>query len=262
MNFMFKYPVVTRDSFSMGRPFVNYVSYNKATSFEVSSMIGAEFPLKIFKSSLDSRPRLQDFYSKGQMPRSWGLQYESQVSTPSPRVFEGLAFGLSRIDDANYGKFNEPLIKKAISWPLGYPSHVFFSLLVNKSDLGEWVHPSMLMTEILRLGKSLSPEESIVRVHKKILRKAHDMGLDTRIFTGENIISEIVHIQCLRMIYASRKEMCSGILHSPMYTLIRSFDCYPFTTYCPEFHFLDEDDKTIADNEDAEMSAALSFLKL
>ncbi|API68882.1 nonstructural protein [Bujaru virus] len=226
MSFLHRLPVINTNSCFMGKPAVHYVDFYKRTPFEVCSVNGAEIPLKYFKASSDKRENLSEFLKRREVPLSWGLHTDSQILIRSPRVFEGLMLGLSEITDEHYGMFNEPAIKKAVSWPLTFPSHVFFTLAVKKSELGEWLHSSMWATQMLRVGMTESLEEAIPKVRKRIISKANDMGLDTRIFSGENMIMEIAHIQCLRMIYASRIERERACNHSKVYTLLRSFDTF------------------------------------
>ncbi|AEL29660.1 nonstructural protein [Munguba virus] len=226
MSFLWNLPVVRPSSCFLGLPSVNYVAFNKMATFEACKVNGAEIPLKHLKLCYDKRPTLFDFLRNREVPVSWGDHTDDQILNRSPRTFEGLMFGLSEIEEVEYGRYNEPYLKKAVSWPLSYPSHTFFNLAVRKTEMGNWLHSSMWATMMLRMSHTDNLEESIIKVRKRIIEKANDMGLDLSLFTGENLILEIAHLQCLRLIYASRKERERGVNHSKTYSIVRSYDCF------------------------------------
>ncbi|QBQ01766.1 nonstructural protein [Tico virus] len=222
-KYLFDRPVVSRTSDQLKRIFVHYTAFNKVCKYPITRFMSLEVPTVYYAVVEDERPSLPDFYRMGQLPARWGFPEDSQVTKRSPRKYLGLSIGLSSLDSKDYVRFDEPLLKSAISWPLTYPSHVFLNLLVKRESMGPWMFKSICATYFCRMTNCEEIDIALVRAHKIIINEATKMGLDITQFSGENLLMEICHIQCIKLLEAFSNEPSEGRVHSPIYQLLRMF---------------------------------------
>ncbi|QBQ01750.1 nonstructural protein [La Gloria virus] len=244
-RYCYDMPVTSWSANPLKRISIHYMAYNKPCTFQVSRFDTLEFPLEKFTQSTKTRATLNDFIKKKELPVQWG-GVSSQVFKPSPRVFLGLIMGLSDCSSEDYVKYDIPLLKKAISWPLTYPSHAFINLIAKKDSLGPWVYKSMAATYMLRATNSICLEEAIVKMNNLIKSKAREMGLDMEVFSGENLLLEIAHIQCLLLISASRSTMLIKSQIPKVFRIILDYDKL-MSEYSKEIATFSEDVSGLSD---------------
>ncbi|AEL29651.1 nonstructural protein [Sandfly fever Naples virus] len=219
-HFAREIPIISHSVGPLHRVSVDYIPFGKKYDCPVSLYKGAEIPVHSLSQSAVERNKLLYFLDEGLLPKSWGFT-NSFVLMKSPEFFDTTIERLSDLRIESCLKWCEPNIKKALSWPLGYPSFKFFQLSMLKSYEHNWLAKCDFATQVMRIGQGLGLDDSLRNLYKFMLNELSDREISSLIFTGQNIEKEIAYIQIIRMMTALPFDLKDDCCQSPLFNIIQ-----------------------------------------
>ncbi|QEI46452.1 nonstructural protein NSS [Rio Grande virus] len=202
-----------------GRASVHFRASLSYIEWPVANYYGMEFPIKHYQVDLVSRARFNEFFDRGFLPLRISSEADSQVPVSPPEP-EGIFEFLACQTEESISSANEEYMLEAISWPLGRPSLGFFRHYYNRGTRRSWIQRSMLASDLLNASGYDCLCCAFPKVYSNVLSIAQRMDLDLNLFTGNDIVKEICHIQCVKMMKAALMERSMGTQLSPSTELI------------------------------------------
>nr|QSM35418.1 nonstructural protein [Wuxiang virus]QSM35424.1 nonstructural protein [Wuxiang virus] len=222
-QYLFDYPVVNVDTRAhRALSTVSYMAYNRFHYCDISTYEHCEIPLERLRRGFGRRGSLSDFYLYDELPASWGPACSISSVKPMVYPFRGLANDLSIFDMQSFSVPGLQNIRKAISWPFGFPDLEIFEICSDKFKRGLETR-NQLMSYILRMADSKHLDECVVQVHKKILSEARSLGLQDEHFNGYDLFREVSAIVCTRLVNAEPYDTTSHGSGLEIKCIIRSY---------------------------------------
>ncbi|ALS88202.1 viral sRNA Nonstructural protein [Corfou virus] len=222
-QYLFDYPVVKLDSrVHRALSTVNYMAFNKFYYCDISTYEHCEFPLEKYSRGFGRRGSLSDFYLYKELPASWGPACTISSVRPMVYPFRGLVNDLSRFDMQSFSVPGLQNIRKAISWPFGFPDLEIFEICNDNYKRGLDTK-NQLMSYILRMADSKFLDECMVQAHKKIISECRSLGLQDEHFNGYDLFREISTLVCTRLINAEPHDSTSSGSGLEIKCIIRSY---------------------------------------
>ncbi|AKF42393.1 NS protein [Capira virus] len=212
-------PCISMSIGPLHRPSVNYIHFNKNYNTSVSSYRGLEIPCHNLRQSLVEKRKLSYFLKDSEIPRQWG-HVGSMVTMKSPSFFDTSIERISKLRMEDCLRWCEPNIKKALSWPLGYPSLKFFYHSFIESYNHRWVDKCDFATQIVRIGGGLGLDDSILFTHSKMIGELALREISYDVLTGENLSKEIAYVQMIRMLIAMTYDEADDCCQSPLFNIL------------------------------------------
>ncbi|AKF42391.1 NS protein [Campana virus] len=220
-NYALQIPCISSSVGPLSRQSVQYIPFNKQYHCPVSNYRGLEVPVHNLKQSSDVKSKLSGFFKDYQIPHMWGSSY-SQVTQYSPVFFDVTIERISELSIETCLRWCEPNIKKALSWPLGYPSLKFFYHSNIDSYSLNWCKKCDFATQLLRIGGGLGLDDSLFFTYSKILSELSLRQIPSEVFSGYNISKEIAYVQILRMLTALEFDLSDDCCQSPLFHILLS----------------------------------------
>ncbi|API68902.1 nonstructural protein [Urucuri virus] len=216
-------PYVSQSFLFLGKPQVDYIPFNKVWCEPVSAHNGMEFIVNHYRQVADCRPRLDDFYSRRELPVTWG-PFDGSVQNESTDQFLSLIHELSKLDILDANRYNEPSLRRALRWPFTYPTDQFFKLAADRENIGPWSWKNFAMTCIIRSVNEMNLDKAVVSFHKKILAEVQLQGGRISEFPGRDLILEAASVQCMRLVNAYKADADKTPRHSRYYLAVKDYD--------------------------------------
>ncbi|AEB70974.1 nonstructural protein [Armero virus] len=204
-SYLFDTPVIVRPNGYFDREvYVTYMAHNKYCEHPVSVHNCMEIPVKNFGVSLLHKESLSDFYILGLLPFRWGDRMgNSRVTRDSFPFMKDLLKDISDMHDSEFFRSFLPNVKKALSWPLGYPTLEFIRMTKSDLNLPHFKEISANATLIMQMGQpALDLDQGFVNAHKRIVMESITRGFGHKDFPGKNMIFEVASLQCVRLLNA------------------------------------------------------------
>ncbi|AKF42366.1 NS protein [Buenaventura virus] len=214
-------PCFTMSVGPLSRQSVQYVPFNKQYNCPVSNYRGMEVPVHHLRQSFESKRKLSYFLKDFQIPLTWGSM-DSQVTQKSPEFFDTTIDRISELDIKTCLRWCEPNIKKALSWPLGYPSLKFFYHSHVDSYCFNWSKKCDFATQLMRMGGGMGLDDSLLFSYSKIVGELSLRQIPYEVLTGYNISKEIAYIQVIRMLTALEYDLSDDCCQSPLCHILLS----------------------------------------
>ncbi|AEL29687.1 nonstructural protein [Rio Claro virus] len=218
-RFMRDMPLVGTTGLSLNRIQVTYIPFNKTWNSPVSTYDVMEFPVHNYTQANEIRDNLQSFYRLNRIPARWGPGFPS-IRNESDIEHLSLIHELSKIDEIEIVRHNEPNLKRALYWPFNYPSMSFIRHASRVDEEKPWLFKNNVATDILRASKSTVLDLAIVNLHREVLREAARQSLPEGKFPGKDILMEIASLQCRRMLSAIDSDSEYDGPHSPIFNAV------------------------------------------
>ncbi|QJQ29394.1 nonstructural protein [Penshurt virus] len=214
--YLFDRPVVKRAD---KKRVVYYMAHNNYVSKPVACYYGLEFIIDHFKPEPTSCLDFHVFYERGYLPTLIQSEGPSQVRSSAPPP-DGIFEFISDFSVDLFETFEEEFMIEAVRWPTGKPSLQFFQHWRNRSPGYNWLSKSMIASELLTATTEMCLCCAFPRMHGFIRNIARRMDLDLKLFPGGDIVTEICHIQCVKMMKAALIERAEDKPLSPVTELI------------------------------------------
>ncbi|AEB70978.1 nonstructural protein [Durania virus] len=204
-SYLFDTPVIVRPNGYFDREvYVTYMAHNKYCEHTVSVHNCMEIPVRNFGVSMLHKESFSDFYILGLFPFRWGDKMgNSRVTRESFPFMKELLADICKMHDSEFFRSFLPNIKKALSWPLGYPSLDFIRMTDPDNSMPHFREISNNATLIMQMGQpAIDLDQGFVNAHKRIVMESITRGFGHKDFPGKNLIFEVASLQCVRMLNA------------------------------------------------------------
>ncbi|AKF42382.1 NS protein [Punta Toro virus] len=212
-------PVMSTSPDQLKRVTVDFVPFGKRHNAPVSLYKGMEIPLHNLRQSVIAKNRLITFLNNYDLPKEWGYG-QGLVIKASPSFFDVTIARISMLDIKDALKWCEPNIKRALSWPLTYPTLKFFEFSTLDGYQLNWEKKCDFATQICRVGKGLGLDDSLMLTYKTMMRELSVRNIPAEVFTGQAIEKEIAYIQLIRLMTALEHDKRDDCCQSELFKLV------------------------------------------